>query len=145
MLFVWSHAFDLYHVYNQDNRQILLKSTKPRRRVPIVNQSMMGYDKCPFCNLESNAKKATSVINRHIKAEAQKSVEQRGKHPAEEDEKFILEKAARKFKRMAASKEERRQWKSISDSTYLEKRRTKDEAKIKAAFNLLQYSPHWSK
>ena len=102
----------------------------------------MGYDKCEFCDLESTAHTATATINRHIKTEALKPREKRGKHPGLNDKAYNRTARHRNFRQKAESEEERKMKISTSDAKYRAKRTAQDEKKVEAAFKLLQYSPH---
>ena len=105
----------------------------------------MGYDKYEFCDLASTAHKATATINRHIKIQALKPREKRGKHPGLNDDVYNRTAGYRNFRQKAKSEEERKMKVSTSDAKYRAKRMAQNEKKIEATFKLLQYPPiPWS-
>ena len=69
----------------------------------------MGFDKCEFCGLESKADAARSVINRHIRLAAEKSVAKRGNHPGKNTPEYQRMVEYRKLILPAASDEERQE------------------------------------
>jgi hypothetical protein len=98
----------------------------------------MGFDVCPFCEYESKALKARSVVNRHIKETAKKSKKERGDHPGVNDDAFIQISKQRKFHSIAKSEEERRTNNANRNAKYRNKRRLRDEKKVEAAFRQLR-------
>ena len=97
----------------------------------------MGLDHCPYCPTVSHAKQARSMINRHIKLEAEKPVPS-GNHPRKGSAEWEIVSAARGFREKAATLEERKDKTSQRNYKYMDKRRPEDEKKVRNAFKTLQ-------
>jgi hypothetical protein len=100
---------------------------------------IMERDSCPFCGKVVTGPNATFSINRHIKKEAEKPIEKRGRHPSQEDDVYLEQARQRRFHSKTKTTEERSARRYETQKKYMAKRKARDLEKVQAANEGLRY------
>src|ERR1700694_4840589 len=102
---------------------------------------------CPYCEYTVSHGTALSSLNRHLKQEAKKPDNKRGKHPAENDAEFAKLAKERNFRSNAQSIEEQQERRVASIQRYKdnlnaekERRKRRDEDKVRCALVSLRFA-----